>query len=137
MLGIFGAIGGLLSTVSGISGQVFGYLTKKADVSLEKYKVDGKVDEALVQADVTLIQAQRDLLLAQNPYRGYRYLHYLFGYPLGIYWTLYLFDKVTEKAPGFEKILWDVEPITGDYLVWASVIMGGLFLHSATAGKWR
>lgn len=134
---MFASILAALSSVSGIATTVFGYFSKKADIGLEKYKVDGKVDEALVSADVSLIQAQRDLQLAQNPYRGYRYLHYLFGYPLGIYWTLYLFDKVTEKAPGFEKILWDVEPITGDYLIWASVIMGGLFIHSATAGRWR
>lgn len=126
-----------LRFIGDFTGGLFGYLGKKADIGLEKYKVDGKVDEALVSADVSLIQAQRDLQLAQNPYRGYRYLHYLFGYPLGIYWSLYLFDKVTEKAPWFENVRWDVEPITGDYLIWASVIMGGLFIHSATAGRWR
>lgn len=131
-------ITGLLSSVaSGFVAPIFGWLNKRADVSLEKYKVDGQVDQALVTADISLIQAQRDLQLAQNPYKGYRYLHYLFGYPLGIYWCAYLFDKVTEKAPGFESVMWDVEPITGDYLVWASVIMSGLFLHSAVAGRWR
>jgi hypothetical protein len=134
---MFASILAALSAVSGITGQVFGYFSKKADISLEKYKVDGQVDQALVSADVTLIQAQRDLILAQNPYRGYRYLHYLFGYPLGIYWVLVLMTMITEKMPGFQYLSWDIPMLKGDQLIWASAIMGGLFIHSTLGAKWR
>lgn len=126
-----------LSIFSGVTSTVFGYLTKKADINLEKYKVDGQVDQVLVQADIQLMASQRDIILAQNQFRGYRYLHYLFGYPLGIYWTLVLFTMITEKMPGFERYSWDIHMLSGAQLTWASAIVGGLWLDSALKGRWR
>lgn len=125
-----------LSVVSGITGQIFGWLTKKADISLEKYKVDGQVDAALVSVDIELIKAQRELLVAQNKYKGYRYLHYLFGYPLAIYCSLVLFDAVTEKIPGWENT-WDVMSLNPTISQWSGWIIGGLFLHASIPSKWR
>lgn len=126
-----------LSIFNGVASTVFGYLTKKADINLEKYKVDGQVDQVLVQADIKLMESQRDIILAQNQFRGYRYLHYLFGYPLGIYWTLILFTMITEKMPGYQWLSWDINMLKGDQLVWASAIVMGLWLDSALKGRWR
>lgn len=126
-----------LSAVGGIASTVFGYLSKKADINLEKYKVDGQVDQVLVQADIQLMASQRDIILAQNQYRGYRYLHYLFGYPLGIYFSLILFTKLTANMPYMKQFSWDIDWLSGEQIVWASAIVGGLWLQSTVAGRWR
>lgn len=125
-----------LGIVGTAIANVFGYLDKKADVGLAKYVVDGQVNQALINADVQIIQAQRDLLLAQNQYGGYRYLHYLFGYPLGIYFALVIADAITEKIPGWENT-WDVMSINPTITQWSTWIVGGLFLHASIPSKWR
>lgn len=125
-----------LSILSGVTSTVFGYFSKKADISLEKYKVDGIVDQKLVEADVAIAQAQKELLLAQNQYGGYRYLHYCFGYPLAIYFMAVLFDAVTEKIPGWENS-WDVMAMNQTMSQWSGWIIGGLFLHASIPSKWR
>jgi hypothetical protein len=134
---MFTGILSALSLLGGVAGKAFDYFGKRADVDLGKYKIDGEVDHDLVQADVQLIQAQRDLLLAQNPYKGYRYLHYLFGYPLGIYWASLLFTKVTEKMPGMTQFSWDIPDLSPTQTIWAGSIVAGLTLHSAVSAKWR
>lgn len=126
-----------LSIFSGVASTVFGYLTKKADINLEKYKVDGQVDQVLVQADIQLMASQRDIILAQNQFRGYRYLHYLFGYPLGVYFSLILFTKLTANMPYMKQFSWDIDWLSGEQIVWASAIVGGLWLQSTVAGRWR
>lgn len=125
-----------LKFIGNFTGGLFGYLGKKADISLEKYKVDGQVDQTLVQADIELIKAQKDLIVTQNQYKGYRYLHYLFGYPLAIYFTACLFDAVTEKIPGWENT-WDVMAMNQTLSTWSGWIIGGLFLHASIPSKWR
>lgn len=125
-----------LTILSGVASSAFGYFSKKADISLEKYKVDGVVDQELVKADVAIAQAQKELLLAQNQYGGYRYLHYCFGYPLAIYFMAVLFDAVTEKIPGWENS-WDVMAMNQTMSQWSGWIIGGLFLHASIPSKWR
>lgn len=125
-----------LSIVGGAVGTIFGYFSKKADIGLEKYKVDGQVDTAIISADVELIKAQRELLLAQNQYGGYRYLHYCFGYPLAVYYMACLFDALTEKVPGWENT-WDVMAMNQTLSTWSGWIIGGLFLHASIPSKWR
>lgn len=125
-----------LSILGGVASSAFGYFSKKADIGLEKYKVDGLVDQKLVEADVQIIQAQKELLLAQNQYGGYRYLHYLFGYPLALYFTACLVDAVTEKIPGWENT-WDVLAMNQTLSQWSGWIIGGLFLHASIPSKWR
>lgn len=133
---MFASILAGLSTIGGIVGTVFGYFSKKADIGLEKYKVDGLIDTTLVAADVKLIDAQKELQISQNQYKGYRYLHYLFGYPLGFYYVACLFDAVTEKIPGWENT-WDVLAMNQSLSLWSGWIIGGLFLHASIPSRWR
>lgn len=133
---MFASILSGLGLLSGVATTVFGYFSKKADINLEKYKVDGQIDQSLVQADIKLIEAQKELQTSQNSYGGYRYLHYCFGYPLAIYYMACLFDAITEKIPGMENT-WDVMAMNQTLSQWSGWIIGGLFLHASIPSKWR
>lgn len=55
-----------LDIVSNVSNGLFGWLNKKQDVDLEKYKVKGNIDIAAMQADTALINARVDLAKAMR-----------------------------------------------------------------------
>lgn len=114
----------ITGVISPITNVVGGYLNKKQDVSLEKFKVDGTVDMKLVDGQVSLINAQRQLLEVGVKDRGTRYLQYLFGYPLGLYYAkIILWDKVLG--------LGSTDPLKGDISTYSLWIVGFLFLHAS------
>jgi hypothetical protein len=101
---------------------------KKLDVDLEKYKVDGKVDEALVDASIKLGQAQINLNGNRDQYKGDRYLRYLFGYPTGLWYAAIVFDSIGQKIFNWK---WDVLALPEPASTWAGWIVFGLFGISA------
>lgn len=50
----------LILGIPGLLNSLLNYLNKRADVDLEKYKVDGQID-------MTLVKAQADILVAERP----------------------------------------------------------------------
>lgn len=118
---IKGLLGGILSPILNTITAIY---TKKEDVNLEKYKVDGKVDTNLIAGEVAIINAQRELLEVGVKDKGTRWLQYLFGYPLGIYYAkIILWDKVLG--------LGTTDPLKGDISTYSLWIVGFLFLHAS------
>lgn len=125
-------MGLIADIVAGIFGpfmtSVTAIFTKKEDVKLEEFKVDGKVDLGLVQAHIDIIKAQEDLLKAGTHDQGTRWLQYLFGYPLGFYYAkIIVWDKILG--------LGSTDPLKGDVSTYSLWIVGFLFLHS-TVTEW-
>lgn len=117
------------SIVSGILTPLTSMFTKAQDVSLEKYKVDGTVDVTLIAADTARLQAQKELAIAGEQYKGERYLRYLFGYPAGIWFAFYMYDSTFRSAlpPGWTWRVLTPEPAVMEFITW---IVGFLFLHA-------
>lgn len=114
----------LSSIISGIIGPITTTITaiytKKEDVSLEKFKVDGKVDIAVVEAQVAIVQANATLLNNQWS----RVLQAMFAVPLAVYYgKCILWDKVFA--------LGSTDPLKGDISTYSMYIIGFLFMHSA------
>lgn len=108
------------SLVSGVLSPLFAFLNKTEDVKLAEFKVDGKVDIALVNAQVAIAQANAALL--NNKWA--LALQALFAIPLAIW-----FGKC---------VLWDTvfgwgvtNPLKGDLATYSQWIVGFLFMHSA------
>jgi hypothetical protein len=74
------------------------YFNKKLDTDLEKYKVDGKIDEVRLQASLTLLGRMQDTPLGRG-------MHYIFVYPLGIYWIVLLFNQLFKD---FIPVKWTI-----------------------------
>lgn len=111
--------GGLSGILSPITNMVTAIYTKKEDTALEKFKVDGKVDVALVQAEVELGKARIDLL--KN--KWIVGLQVGFGLPLMVYYgKCILWDKVFA--------LGSTDPLGGDIGTYSMWIVGFLFAHS-------
>jgi hypothetical protein len=111
-----------IPVIGQIANAVSGYFNKKLDTDLEKYKVDGKIDETLISAEVAIIQAKANASSHLN------FAHYLFIVPTGVYYACILFDAVTEALFGWD---WDVQPLGGWAAFTAQLIISFLFLHSA------
>lgn len=116
-------IGGVITPLTNMVTAIY---TKKEDVNLEEFKVDGTVDIALVNASVALTQANAGLL-------GNRWIILLqvgFGLPLMIYYgKCILWDKVLG--------LGSTDALTGDIGQYSTWIVGFLFLHSAISSWGR
>lgn len=113
-------ITGIISPVTTTISTIF---TKHEDVSLEKFKVDGQVDLALVQAHTTLIKLNAELLKNAWMVR----LQVAFGGPLALYYAkIIVWDNVLhDLTHGFTPALY------GDIATFNKWIVGFLFLHSA------
>ncbi len=108
-----------------IIGGAFDYLNKKQDVDLEKYKVDGKLNETLVAAEIAITKSRVDAMSNLN------WIHYSFGVATLIYYIAILYDALTEKL--FPGVHWDVMPLKGLAGYWAGMIMTFFFLPSITS----
>lgn len=114
------------SLISGVLSPFFTFLNKVQDVNLEKFKVDGTVDVAVVGAQVAIAQANASLL--NN--RWALCLQALFAVPLAVYYgKCILWDKVLG--------LGSTDPLTGDISTYSLWIMGFLFMHSAVTSWGR
>jgi len=60
----------LIFSIPGLVQSFLNYLNKKQDIDLEKYKVDGQIDMTLVQAQATIIAAERPGLLSVQSARA-------------------------------------------------------------------
>lgn len=120
------------SIISGVIGPVTTAITavanKKADVSLEKYRIDGTVDQSLITSDIALMGAQKSLLMAGIAYRGVRFMQYVFVYPLGLWWSAIIFDSIFHE---FFKYSYRVEALPPPLNTWAGWMVAYLFLHSS------
>lgn len=115
----------LLSLAKDILGVVIKPITdlfaKKLDVDLEKYRVDGKLDEARLQASMTAWANMTTL--------GDRGMRWLFVYPLGAWWTAIIIDCIGRP---FFKWEWHVLALPETLMPWAAGIIAFLFLTSRT-----
>lgn len=120
----------LIPVIGPIANAVSSYFNKKQDVDLEKYKVDGKIDETLIKAEIAIVQSRAGAL------QHLSWIHISFGAVAFIYWTAIVFDALTEKL--FPSIHWDVMPLEGLAGITFNMVVGFFFLHSAvsaTVGK--
>lgn len=117
----------LSSIISGVIGPITGMVTaiytQKVNLELEEFKVDGKVDVAVVNAAVAIAQANASLLNNKWMVR----LQVAFGVPLAFFYG--------------KCIVWDnclqswthghTDPLTGDISTYSLWVVGFLFMHSA------
>jgi hypothetical protein len=73
--------------IEGIIGPLFSLLSKKEDVKLETFKVNGVVDVEAVKAHVEALRLRRDLLVEAMKYKGIRFFQYAFMTPLAIWFN--------------------------------------------------
>jgi hypothetical protein len=113
----------ITGVISPITNTLTAIVTKKDDVKLEMYKVDGKVDLSLVAAHVSILQAQAGLLNNKWMVR----LQVAFGGPLAFYYgKVIVWDKALGSLTGGHT-----DPLDGYVAQWSLWIVSFLFLHSA------
>lgn len=114
--------GGLEGVISPITSMVTAIFTKKEDASVEKFKVDGKVDIALVQAHVELEKSKNDL----RHTRAFQILLLAFGLPLAFYYgKIHTWDAALHLGV--------TDAIKGDVALWDKILITFLFGASALA----
>lgn len=79
-------IGAIISAITGLVGKGFDFLNKRADVDLEKYKVDGEFD-------TTRIKALEAVSVARAADTTDRWGRRLFIYPTGVYYAFTMYDS--------------------------------------------
>lgn len=115
------------SIVSGVLSPLFSWLNKREDVSLEKFKVNGQVDQSLLNAHIESLRARRDVLVEGMKYRGFRAMQYFFVYPLCFWWTAIVFQCVFRPYfPQIKTVLALPDPLNE----WAGGMIAFLFLTS-------
>lgn len=101
------------------------YFNKKLDTDLEKYKVDGRIDEVRLQAALTLLGRMQDT-------SGGRWMHYVFVYPLGVWWLALIVDSVGQR---YFKWDYDVLALPEPAQTWAGWMIAFLFLVAVARGR--
>jgi hypothetical protein len=101
------------------------YFNKKLDTDLEKYKVDGRIDEVRLQAALTLLGRMQDTA-------GGRWMHYVFVYPLGFWWLALIVDSVGQR---YFKWDYDVLALPEPAQTWAGWMIAFLFLVAVARGR--
>lgn len=124
----------LITAIPGLLTKGLDYFSKRLDINLEKYKVDGQVDLSLVAASTAQLQAQKELAIASLSYVGDRWMRYLFAYPLGVYYAAVVVDSLTDTL---FKWKWDVMPLHEPMATWSGWIVMYLFLHTSVTQFWR
>jgi hypothetical protein len=119
----------LLSKVLDIPAMLSAYFNRKLDIDLEKYKVDGQVDE-------TRLKAAIQVLIEEQKTFGGRGMKYIFVYPLGFWWLALIINQITRDFLPYilpAGMKWNVYtvPILD---TWGGWIIAYLFLH-ATLSK--
>lgn len=101
--------------------------TKKMDVDVEKFKVNGQVDQNLLNAHIRSIEAKRDVLLEGMKYKGFRMMQYFFVYPLCFWWASIVFYCLFKPYfPALQPVLALPDPLNS----WAGGMISFLFLTS-------
>lgn len=124
----------LVPVVGKLFDSTTAYFNKKQDVALEKYKVDGTVDIEMMKTDLSLIQAQKELRLAEKDAPGVRVSMSLILVSTAVWFTLYMWDS------SFRGIIpdWTWRVLTPEAEVWKimMVAVGYLFLNTVKQ-VWR
>src|SRR3569833_1007613 len=121
---IFGAFPSL------ITAAITAY-NKSVDANVAKYKVDGTVNVAAIEAQAQLAQSQRDIIVAEQGHFLTRLPRPMMGRAVGLYVAKGL---VWDKVLGF----WThgaTDGVTGYTATIVGIIVAGYFLHE-TAIKW-
>lgn len=115
---VFGGLKGLLEPITSM-------FNKKQDANIEKFKVDGQVDMALIQAHLALAQSQNELRKTM----AVQALILIFGLPLAFYYgKIHIYDAALH--------LGSTDAIKGDVALWDKMIVTFLFGASALQ-SWR
>ena len=126
-----GIVSGIISPITNTITAIF---TKQEDVSLEKYKVDGQVNVALIQADTARIQAQQNLNQTLSSYTLDRWMRYGMVVPVIVWFATYMYDSTfRELLPGWAT--WRVLTPEPQIMAYITAIFGFYFLHSWATSK--
>lgn len=113
--------------LSGILQPIASMFTKKEDVKLEMFKVDGKVDLGLLNAYKEQLQVRRDILAEQMKHTAGRAMQYGFVYPLIVWWiAVIVYCILHPYFPSIKTVLALPKPLDD----WAGVMIGFVFLAS-------
>lgn len=107
-----------------ISGAITAY-NKSVDASVAKYKVDGTVDIAALQAQVEQDKATRDIVVAEQGHWFTRLPRPVMGMSVAVYvCKVLVWDKVLA--------VWtngSTDSVNGYTATMVGIILGGYFLH--------
>jgi hypothetical protein len=118
--------------MEGVIGPLFGWLNKKEDVSLEKFKVNGQVDMTLVNAYRAEMALKAELVKDRRKTRAGRIEEYLFVYPLGVWWgAVILYCIIKPWVPWWKPVLALPE---GQFMTWAGWMVAAIFAVSKLDG---
>lgn len=119
-----------ITSLLGVLGQLFGWLNKKQDTELEKYKVDGVVNVEAIKADAEIIQAQGRLqeVLKDDPVL--RWGRRLIIYPTGAWYGLIIWYCVTKNHPVLSKYSWIIADLPPHLQYIPYAVTGFLLLHT-------
>lgn len=112
---------------SGFLKPIADIFNKKQDAHIEQLKVDGKVDQGLLEAYIAQVNARRDLSLAWMSHFIGRLGYALFIIPLGVWWSAIItYCIVKPWVPWWPKVL----ALPDNILPWGTGIVAFLFLTS-------
>lgn len=80
----------LISPVLELAKGVLGWMTKKEDVNLEKYKVDGQVSMNAVNAEVEIVKAGKDI-------KRDRWMQWGFVAPTVVFYNALIIDCIGQR----------------------------------------
>jgi hypothetical protein len=105
----------------GILGPIASIFNKKADVNLEKYKVDGQVSMAAVNAECKIIEAQSKVSRD-------KWMQWAFVAPTALWYLAIVIDCVFQRITGWK---YDVLSLPDQVKFVPMAIIGFLFLYAA------
>jgi hypothetical protein len=112
----------------GLVSPLFSWLNKKEDKEIEKLKIDGKLDQTLVENYRQEIAIRAEISKDRRKTAGGRAMEYIFVYPLGAWWTgIIVYCIVKPWVPWWQPVL--ALP-AGDFMTWAGVMIGAVFAVS-------
>lgn len=123
-------ISGVISPITNVVG---GYLNKRQDVDLEKFKVNGVVDVEAVRAHIAALTLRRDLLIEAMKYKAIRFFQYAFMAPLAVWFNAVVFRCIAGPYYPQIKVVWAL-PGRGDEILMIIIVF--LFAGSKI-DEWR
>lgn len=116
----------LITAIPGLLGKGFDYFSKKADIGLEKYRIDGVFNIEAMKQDVEVKKIQAQLNAVYDTHVFDRIARYLFEIPTGLWYTAIIIDCIAQKIFGWH---WDVLALPDQVAFIPYVIIGFLFLY--------
>jgi hypothetical protein len=110
---------GLLSIIPQALSAVTAYFTKRTEVDLEKYKVDGQVDINAVNAEVEIVKASKDI-------QRDKWMQWGFVAPTVAWYVAIIIDCVFQRLTGWK---YDVLALPPQVEYVPHAIIGFLFVY--------